>query len=554
MTDQPSVRTRFAPSPSGHLHVGGARTALFNWAFARAHGGTFLLRIEDTDQKRSSDAASMAFLEDLRWLGMEWDEGPEYDGSGGGDTGPYYQSQRLDIYNVYFEKLIDAGKAYYAFDTPEELDAERDAARAARKNYRYGRSGLALDADTVKRYLAEGREHVIRLRIPDDAEVRIDDRVCGDVRVSTNELDDFIIRKRDGYPTYHFAVVVDDALMNVTHVIRGQEHLANTPRHVLIQDAFDFPRPVYAHLPLIFNTDGSKMSKRDKDKTLREFVGTNGIERSENIAPERWTWWLSKKEHQLDLDEAMALAKEFDVALPEINVDDFRRAGYLPEVMVNYLSLLGWSPGGDVEKFDGAFLCKRFDLDRVLKSASKFDRDKLLAFSLDALQSMDADAFVTAFREHVKTFHPAFLEKLDDDAFELLARANHERSKTLDTTVLSGRFFICNDDAVVYETSKAVRKALTNGEPSGYDHLEAIAPVLARLETWTAPALEETIKAYAETHAEGKLGQVAQPLRIAVSGGTISPAIFDTLAILGRDSVLRRIQHCLAQRESLWVA
>ncbi|MCA9297232.1 MAG: hypothetical protein KC983_11960, partial [Phycisphaerales bacterium] len=294
--------------------------------------------------------------------------------------------------------------------------------------------------------------------------------------------------------------------------------------------------------------------KRDKDKALREFVRTNNIERSDTIAPDRWAWWLSKKEHQLELDEAIALGREFNVPLPEINVDDFRRAGYLPEVMVNYLSLLGWSPGGDVEKFDADFLCRRFDLDRVLKSASKFDRDKLLAFSLDALQSMDDDAFVAAFREHVKTYHPIFLEKLDDHAFELLARANHERSKTLDTTVLSGRFFICDDDDIVYETSKAVRKALVNGEPSGYEHLEAIAPILADLDSWTAPKLEETIKAYADAHAEGKLGQVAQPLRIAVSGGTISPAIFDTLAILGRESVLRRIQHCLAQRESLWVA
>src|SRR5690606_30138318 len=216
------VRTRFAPSPSGHLHVGGARTALFCWAYARKHGGKFMLRIEDTDAKRSSDAASMAFLEDLKWLGIDWDEGPEYDGCGGGAHGPYFQSQRLDIYNRYIEQLIAEGKAYRAFETPEELDAQRQQARAEKRNYKYDRAALKLSPETVQRYLDEGRPHVVRFKLPDFETVTIHDEVRGDVTVTRNELDDFVIRKADGYPTYHFAVVVDDELMGVTHIIRAQ--------------------------------------------------------------------------------------------------------------------------------------------------------------------------------------------------------------------------------------------------------------------------------------------------------------------------------------------
>jgi len=223
-SDHPAtIRTRFAPSPSGHLHVGGARTALFNWAYAEARDGRFILRIEDTDVKRSSDAAGMAFLEDLKWLGIAWDEGPEYDGCGGGDSGPYHQSKRLDLYNCEIDRLLDSGQAYRAFETPEELAARREEARQARRNYRYDRAALELDDATVQQHLEEGRPHVVRFKVP-EGEVRVHDEVRGDITVSSEEMEDFVIRKADGYPTYHFAVVVDDELMGVTHVIRAQEH------------------------------------------------------------------------------------------------------------------------------------------------------------------------------------------------------------------------------------------------------------------------------------------------------------------------------------------
>jgi len=552
-SDHPAtIRTRFAPSPSGHLHVGGARTALFNWAYAEARDGRFILRIEDTDVKRSSDAAGMAFLEDLKWLGIAWDEGPEYDGCGGGDSGPYHQSKRLDLYNCEIDRLLDSGQAYRAFETPEELAARREEARQARRNYRYDRAALELDDATVQQHLEEGRPHVVRFKVP-EGEVRVHDEVRGDITVSSEEMEDFVIRKADGYPTYHFAVVVDDELMGVTHVIRAQEHLKNTLKHVLLQGALGFRRPVYAHVSVITNPDGSKMSKRDKDKALRQVVQERGLDSPPNdaIPRDRWAWWLESKDNQLALDEAERLAAALSVTLPEINVDDFRRHGYLPEVLCNYLALLGWNPGENIEKFDVDFFVKRFDFDRLIRSDAKFDRDKLLNFNNEAIDALPLEEFGRRLREHAERYHPEFVERLGSGSFALFAAANQTRSKTLEDPFTSDRFFIVEDEAIEWDLGqKPVRKALSGGEPSGFDHLEAILPVLRGLPGWDVATIEQAVKAYAEEHADGKLGKVAQPLRVAVTGGPVSPAIFETLAILGRESTLTRIQRCLAQRET----
>ncbi len=559
---RPTVRTRFAPSPSGHLHVGGARTALFNWAYARGQGGQFIVRIEDTDQKRASDAASLGFLRDLKWLGIQWDEGPEFDGCGGGQFGPYFQSERLEIYHKFVQQLIDEGKAYRAFETPEELEAARQSARREKRNYRYDRAALSLDAATIKRFLSAGRPHVVRLRVPDDEEIVIRDEVFAEVRKNTAEMDDFVIIKADGYPTYHFAVVVDDELMKITHVIRAQEHLINTARHLLIQRALGFAEPTYAHVSIITNPDKSKMSKRDKDKALRQEVKSRGLKQSPlmpgttepAVSQEHWTWWQSDGDHQLELDAAVRLGAALHIALPEINVDDFRRAGYLPQVMVNYLALLGWSPGGDVEKFDGSFFVERFALDRVIASPAAFDRDKLLSFNLDALHVLPPAEFVRLYREHCQAHHPEFIEKLTGAQFEMLAIANQPRAKTLDDTIESSRFFIAPDESIEIEQTKAVRKAMmggASGEPNGYARLEALLPALRRLSDWSVRSIEIAVREFADAHTAGDLGRIAQPLRIAVSGGTVSPAIFETLAILGRDSVVRRIERCLQSRSLL---
>lgn len=554
MSEAPLVRTRFAPSPSGHLHVGGARSALFCWAFARRAGGRFLLRIEDTDQKRSSDAASVGFLEDLAWLGIDWDEGPEWHDHGGGDTGPYYQSQRLDLYETYMDQLLESGQAYRAFETPEELTAARAAARAEKRPYRYDRAALDLDANTVTDWVAEGRPHVVRFRVPDDAATTIEDAVLGEVSVEATELEDFVIRKADGFPTYHFAVVVDDQLMGVTHVIRGQEHLANSPKHALLQDALGFDRPVWAHVSLIFNPDGSKMSKRDKDKALRTEVRSLGLDappEGSGIAPEAWAEWLGDKRAQLETGYAAKLAEILGVELPAINVDDFRRGGYLPEVLINYLALLGWSPGGDREQFDRAFICEHFGLDRIVKSPAKFDRAKLLAFNLDAIQAMDDDQFVLRLQAFCQDFEPLFLEAMTAHQFKVFAIANKARSKTFRDPIDSGRFFIEADDTIEWPASKAVRKALCKGEVCGFDRLAAVRDLLAACDPWTPSQIELLLTTWAEANCSGNLGQVAQPIRVAVSGGPVSPPIFDTLEILGRDATLARIDRCLASREQL---
>lgn len=549
--------TRFAPSPSGHLHVGGARTALFSWAFAKGRGGKFIIRIEDTDQKRSSDAASVGFLKDLEWLGIRWDEGPEYhapDGSriGGGGNGSYFQSERLEIYNRYCAQLIAQGKAYEAFDTSEELEAMRKEAMARKEAFRYRFRG-ELTAEQRARFVAEGRECVVRFK-SNHASVTIHDEVLGDATLPAGEVDDFVIRKKDGFPTYHFAVVIDDELMGVTHVLRAQEHFTNTAKHMLLQDALGFRRPVYGHLSIIKNPDDSKMSKRDKDKVLRKAVKEKALAAppAGTVGVEEWTRWLGDDNVQLGLDEAIRLADALKVALPEINVDDFRRSGYLPEVLCNFLALNGWSPGHDIEKFDNAFLQERFGFERVMKTPAKFDRVKLLAFNTDAITGMAPADFARRCLEHARQFRPDFVAKLGEAKFALLMTACQERSKTLDDPFKSNAFLLAEDAALAFVDDKNVRKALgigaaqADGTRSGLDHLRAMRALLGVVTEWTQASIESVATAYANEHAGAKIGAVAQPLRIGVSGSTVSPPIWDTLVLVGKQSALDRIDRCIA--------
>lgn len=540
-----AVVTRFAPSPSGHLHVGGARTALFCWAFAKGRGGRFVLRIEDTDQKRSSDAASIGFVKDLLWLGIGFDEGPQYEGHGGGPNGPYFQAQRLELYQRYFDLLLSRGDAYYAFESADELAAMRARAKERNEPFRYtGEQARALSADEVKRRLAAGDPAVIRFHTR-AGPITIHDEILGDATLPNGEVDDFVIRKADGFPTYHFAVVVDDELMGVTHVLRAQEHFNNSAKHIVLQDALRFRRPIYGHLPLIFNPDGSKMSKRDKDKVLRKAVADKGITAPPpgTVDLAQFTAWLKDKNIQLELDAGQSLAQAIGAVLPEINVDDFRRSGYLPEVICNFLALNGWSPGGDVEKFDREFLKANFDLARVVKTAAKFDRTKLLAFNLDAIQAMSRDEFVTRVAAHGREMHPQFMSKLTEAQFRSLCDASHERSKTLDDLFRTNTFLTTPDDDLSWD-QKALAKFVRGGTPAGSVHLVAARDLLARCDEWTVPALEAALKPLSDSI--GNVGLIAQPLRVAVSGGSVSPPIYDTLAILGRESSLRRIDRCLA--------
>jgi glutamyl-tRNA synthetase len=342
--------------------------------------------------------------------------------------------------------------------------------------------------------------------------------------------------------------------MVVTHVLRAQEHFTNTAKHMVLQDALGFRRPTYGHLSIIKNPDDSKMSKRDKDKVLRKAVKEKALAAppAGTVTAEEWAKWLGDENVQLDLDGAIRLAEALKVSLPEINVDDFRRSGYLPEVICNFLALNGWSPGHDIEKFDNGFLKQRFGLDRVMKTPAKFDRVKLLAFNTDAITGMPPDDFARRCHAHAVQYRPEYLAKLGDEKFALLMKACQERSKTLDDPFRSNGFLLAADEALAFSDDKNVRKALgvgaapADGSKSGLDHLRAMRGVLAGLSEWSQPALEAAANAYAAEHAAGKIGAVAQPLRIGVSGGTVSPPIWDTLVLVGRDSALARIDRCLA--------
>ncbi len=550
-----SCITRFAPSPTGHLHIGGARTALLCWAFAKKAGGKFVLRIEDTDQTRSSASSMKGILEDLAWLGIEWDEGPELEYKGqtlGGDprdVGPFFQAQRLDLYNTHIRTLIEEDKAYPAFETPEELEALRKEAIATKTGYKYNRAGLEVPLEERIARVDAGELHVVRLKMPDEP-ITVHDAILGEVTVEPEEFDDFIIRKRDGFPTYHLAVVVDDALMGVTHVLRGQEHLINTPRHIALQRALGFDTPSYGHMPLIFNPDGSKMSKRDKDKLAKKAVKEQGIESSpiESMNDEDFAAWLKDKTCQLASDDLIALAKVLGITLPEIDVEDFRRAGYLPKALNNYLALLGWNPktknddGTDLERFDMDYLASHFSMAGMGKGQSKFDRVKLLSFNSDAIAALTDDTFAEIWYDWAVQYDPELANRFDADAMLTLAPAVKTRCKTLaDGRGVVG-FALVADDAIQYD-GKAVHKALIKGDKKGLELLLGFRAVVEAMDDFSAQAIEQAVKDFAESQGVG-MGKVAQPLRVAVTGAAVSPPLGQTLGILGKKSVLNRIDRC----------
>ena len=557
------IVTRFAPSPTGYLHIGGARTALFNWAFARRHRGVFILRIEDTDRVRSSVESTERILEELTWLGIDWDEGPDPARFGDGDQpdpyaaqrgtrGPYYQSQRLGIYRSYVDRLLEQRLAYKCFKTPEQLQAARQQAKKDKKPYKYDPTeSLSLSPAQIAQFEAQGKPHVVRFHMP-ESDITVGDLVLGDVTLGAQELEDFVILKSDGYPTFHLANVVDDALMGVTHVLRGQEHLMNTPKHVALQRALGFDSPGYAHMPLIFNADGSKMSKRDKAKAARqaakEWLAGHANDTAElaaqvGIDEQSLAAFVTKKSD--DHAVVAGLASVLGVALPEIDVHDFRASGYLPEVILNYVSLLGWSPGNDVEQFGPdplGFLKERFELDRIGKANARFDREKLRAFNTDAIVALSPQAFRAQLREHSKRFHPSFLEQLGD-RFDAFADCYRERTRTLEEPFVNGAFFIQTDQEIAYDP-KAIKKVLIKNENRGCGVLSSLRPLLEACGQWVVAEIEKVVENYADQSGFG-MGQIAQPLRVAVTGGAVSPPIFDTLAILGRDSTLSRIDRCL---------
>jgi glutamyl/glutaminyl-tRNA synthetase len=543
------IRARFAPSPTGYLHIGGARTALFNYLLAKRLGGKFVLRIEDTDQTRNIPGAEHKLLEDLRWLGLDWDEGPEI----GGELGPYYQSQRLELYQQHARKLLDDGQAYYAYETPQKLEAMRkEALRRGERGFRYPRPKHFPSESEAEEARRDGRPVVVRFKMPERGFV-VKDRILGDVEVAATELSDFVIVKADGWPTYHFAVVVDDEAMRITHVLRGQEHLLNTANHVALQEAFGFPVPAYAHLPIILNMDGSKMSKREKDKAVRAAVGTafeagvldeaRALALSGCATPDEFDAWRKKKESLGDAG-LQKLARELSVALPEINIHDFRVSGYLPEVVLNFIALLGWSAGDDREKYTLPELCQAFSLARVSKTSAKFDREKLLNFNTAALNAAPAKRALAGLRDYLSVNPDSPLAGLDDALLTRLIKINAGVRTYRQLDEKSAAMFAA-DEQLEYDEA-AVKKVLLKGQGAGLVMLQEMRGELEKLPSWDAASLENLIRGFAEARSLG-LGKVAQPLRVAVTGSTISPPIFDTLDMIGRARSLARIDRLLAR-------
>ena len=565
------VVTRFAPSPTGHLHIGGARTALFNWAFAKKHNGTFIIRMEDTDKARSTTESTTGILKDLQWLGIDWDCGPNPDAAdpmasqlNKDDTfrGPFFQSQRSDKYQDAIAKLISDNRAYKCFKTTEELGVLRKAAREAKLPYKYdGTEMKNLTEDEIKALEDKGIPSVIRFKMAEQ-DITVKDLVLGDITFKREELEDFIIVKSDGGPTFHLANVVDDALMGVTHALRAQEHLMNTPKHIALAIALGHEPPHYAHMPLIFNSDGSKMSKRDKAKlarkTTKEWIQANksdvagilnlfetaGREPLDGVEDpySMLEGFLKKKNDSIEI--TAALASILDIVLPEIDVHDFRATGYLPETLNNYLSLLGWSPGNNVEHFDNEFLKANFNIEKIGKSNAKFDRVKLMAFNTDKILELSPDEFYGRFYNYLEQFYPEYISILgqSEGDLRLLADSYRERSRTLREPADNGKFFIADDKDIAYD-AKAVKKFMRKAENKGLNALTEITPILEAIEDWTPEAINETIKTYCEEKEVG-MGTVAQPIRIAISGATVTPPIDMTLSMLGQPKTIRRIKKC----------
>jgi glutamyl-tRNA synthetase len=472
------------------LHVGSARTALFNWLLARQSGGAFILRVEDTDTARNVEGAEEKIMEDLRWLGLQWDEGIEV----GGPHAPYFQSQRMSYYDEAIRRLLAEGRAYHAFDTAEELEALREKAQAEKRTFVYPRPDRFPDEQAVEQARADGRPVVVRFCTGGE-DITVHDEVMGNVTIVASELDDFIIRKDNGMPTYHLANVVDDAAMGVNLVLRGQEFLSQTPRHIALQKALGYPTPRYVHMPLTMDMKGRKLSKRDG----------------------------------------------------AVEVFSFRQAGYLPEALVNFIALLGWSPGGDRERFTVEELLAMFSIDRMGRQNSKFDRDKLLAFNTEWAGLVSADRLFETFSDWLNLNPETKLGSahLDDEMKRTLLAINKGFRTFADIETKSG-FIFAEDNEIEYDPA-AVKKVLQKGEGAGYDMLEMLVPLLEAAEPWNHQSLEAVVAGVCDAEGVG-MGKVAQPIRVAVAGTTVSPAIFDTLVLLGKDKTLNRMRLCLAAR------
>ena len=491
------VRVRFAPSPTGALHIGGVRTALFNYLFAKKHKGEFLLRIEDTDQNRYVEGAEEYIINSLNWLGLTYDEGV----GKGGKHAPYRQSERKPLYRQYAEQLIANGWAYYAFDTAEELDILRKTAEAKGETFIYNwatratlKNSLVLPPDEVQRYLAAGNEYVVRFKMPDNEVLKMNDMIRGEVVINTNTLDDKVLFKSDGMPTYHLANIVDDHLMEITHVIRGEEWLPSMPLHLLLYRAFGWEAPQFAHLPLILKPVGNgKLSKRD------------GIKLGFPVFPMDWT----------ENGETLK---------------GFSGEGYFPEALINFLALLGWNPGNDQEIFSISELITLFDLEKVHKAGARFDPEKIKWFNHQYLQQKGNDELAVLFGELLKNKGI----EVATSTLQKIVGLLKERATFVNDFWELGKFFF---EAPTQYDEKAMKKQWKEQSPL---IVEEVAALLRNATDFEARGLEGIVKQYIADKELG-LGQVMPVLRLALVGELKGPDIFDIMEVIGKEETVNRL-------------
>jgi len=501
MTNTQKVRVRFAPSPTGPLHIGGVRTALYNYLFAKKNGGTFILRIEDTDQKRYVPGAEAYIMEALKWCGVRYDEGPD----AGGDFGPYRQSERKAMYQQYAEKLIADGKAYYAFDTTEELDALRERLKAeSASSQQYGpetrlgmKNSLTLGEEETQKKLSAGEPYVIRIKMPDDETIVVNDLIRGKVEVQSNLLDDKVLYKSDGMPTYHLANIVDDHLMEISHVIRGEEWLPSAPLHVLLYQYLGWEAPQFAHLPLLLKPDGiGKLSKRDGDRL--------GFP----VFPLKWT----------------------DPKTGDIS-SGYREDGYFPDAFINMLALLGWSPGTEQEIFTMQELVENFSIEKVGKSGSKFDPQKAHWFNHQYLVAKDDEELAGLFLDDLKLRN---IDTNKDFVKEVVSLVKERAEFVKDLWGQSSFFF----EAPKTYDPQVVKKRWKENTPA---MMAALKDVIDGIEDFKAENIKAEIVDYLEKNEIG-MGAVMNALRLVLVGGGFGPDLMKIAELLGKDDVKTRIE------------
>ena len=494
MSDQSKpVRVRFAPSPTGELHIGGARTAIYNWAFAKAMGGSFILRIEDTDPERSTEENKQVILRAMKWLGLTWDEGPEV----GGDFGPYLQTQRFDTYTSALERLKQRDAVYPCFCTKEELDEKRAAAEKSEGGYSgYDRTCRNLSKEEAQRRIEAGEPHVWRLKVPENhGPIEFHDAVYGDMSFPIEVMDDMILVRTDGTPTYNFAVVCDDANMQITHVIRGDDHLSNTPRQILIYEALGFEVPTFAHLSMILGADGRKLSKR-RNAT---------------------------------------------------SVEQYQAMGYLPDALVNFLALLGWSLDGETTIIPREVLCKEFSLERITRKDAIFDETKLDWMNGEYIKAMDAKAWVDAVSPFLIEAGLTTKEAIEENEewYEKLYPLVAERMKRL--TEAPEKLAFIFDGPTVKLDEKSVQKNLLKEGCRADEVLRKVRAILADESIpWRCDPLQDTCRELVDSLGlKAKL--IFQPIRVAVTGSQVSPPLFESIELMKRSDVVARIDYTLSE-------